>query len=302
MLEAIIDIGSNTARMAIYQIQGQEAQEVLKRKDTRASLASFLRGHALSKEGIGCLIDALENFQAILRTFRVRHVHAFATGALRGASNREAALEEIQRITGLQVRILSGEEEATLGFLGATHGLATKSGLLVDIGGATTELVRYEGREILHKTSLPIGSRRLFANYVEGLLPATTDILRMREAVAAVLSPLKGFEAPEGRPLCGIGGTFKGAYLLHRELWGDAPEGIPLACLSEMLQRFQRGRALPEEDAVALMRAAPERMLTLLPGLIIAEAIGRLCKAQRFVYSDSGVREGFLYKTLRTEN
>jgi len=85
-------------------------------------------------------------------------VAAFTTAALRNAKNSREAVAAIEERTGIKIQVISGDEEATFDFIGATHNLQNDSGLLIDIGGGSTEIVTYRDRQIQYKTSLPIGS------------------------------------------------------------------------------------------------------------------------------------------------
>ena len=83
MIHAIIDIGSNTVRMAVYQLSGASVEQVMKKKDTTVGLASFIRDNVLEQRGIERLIYALQDFRKLLAALRISSVTIFTTGALR---------------------------------------------------------------------------------------------------------------------------------------------------------------------------------------------------------------------------
>ena len=156
MLYGMIDIGSNTVRMAIYRIEGTHVEMLMKKKHT-VGLAAYLKDGVMQKQGIDKAVEILKEFRAFLLSFNITHVVAFTTAALRNAKNSAAAVGEIERRTGLPIRVISGDEEATYDFIGATHDLSEDAGLLIDIGGASTEIVSYSSDKIEQKISLPIG-------------------------------------------------------------------------------------------------------------------------------------------------
>lgn len=117
MLHAIIDIGSNTIRMAVYQIEGDAFTMLMKRKHT-AGLAGCLADGRLTREGVDLTIKILGGFVDLIDALGISRVHAFATAALRTATNRAAVLAEIERRTGVRIRVLSGAEEAAYAFAG----------------------------------------------------------------------------------------------------------------------------------------------------------------------------------------
>ena len=299
MIHAIIDIGSNTVRMAVYQIKDGAVEQIMKKKDTTVGLASFVHDNVLEERGIKRLIYALEDFQKFLAALRIEDITIFATGALRNAANSREAVAAIKERTGLDIYVIRGEEEAELDFIGATHDLAAEAGLLFDIGGASTEMVHYEARKIVRKTSLPVGSLYLHTKFTKELLPSRTELGKMRADAARILDSAAGFTRLQGLPACGIGGTFKGAAALCASFF-PASDGrtIRREEIKALLAHFLRDRALTEDDTVWLMRAVPDRMHTLLPGLVIADLLAERFALPSITYSDSGVREGYIYDRI----
>lgn len=331
MLQAIIDIGSNTIRMAIYRLRGDRADLLLKKKNL-AALAAHVQNGVMQPSGIERAAQVLTEFQDFLRALKIRRVTAFATAALRNAVNSKEAVAAIESQTGLSLRVLSGDEEAELGFLGATHDLPADSGLLVDIGGGSTELVRYEARQITERKSLPMGSQQLASRFVRGVLPTPDEASRLFDGAArqALLLPAASFPV-----VCGIGGTLKGAKNLYyavqnravkkhaakscakapraaNDSIADNPSGkssltathiakdraFSVAALSEMIARFTPEGDIPEDDLALLLKTEPDRIHTLIPGLILARALFSRLGTETVIYSDSGVREGFLYREI----
>ncbi|MGO5131367.1 Ppx/GppA phosphatase family protein [Mitsuokella jalaludinii] len=296
MLYGMIDIGSNTVRMAIYFIEGTHVEMLMKKKHT-VGLAAYLKDGVMQQQGIDKTVEILTEFKSFLMNFNITHVVAFTTAALRNAKNSKAAVGEIERRTGLPIRVITGDEEATYDFIGATHGLTAEGGLLIDIGGASTEIVVYRGREIQEKVSLPIGSLAFYTKYVAGILPTAEECQAMREEARATLAAAEGFEDVKEGAIAGIGGTFKGACALYNALFHESADNVKMeaAKLSEIIRRFTFEHTLTEETTVMLMRTVPERMHTVIPGLIIAEVLASRFHSQSITYSDSGVREGYIY-------
>lgn len=299
MIHAIIDIGSNTVRMAVYQFKGATVEQIMKKKDTTVGLASFVHDKVLEERGLNRLVYALEDFRKFLAALHIENITIFTTGALRNAANSREAIAEIKERTGLDIYVIRGEEEAELDFIGATHDLAAKEGLLFDIGGASTEMVHYKSQKIVHKTSLPVGSLYLHTKFTKEILPSRAEIENMRADTAHILSSAADFAGLRGLPACGIGGTFKGAAALSAAFFpaSDA-RTITHGEIKSLLERFQRDHTLSEDDAVHLMRAVPDRMHTLLPGLVIADLLAENFALPSITYSDSGVREGFIYDRI----
>lgn len=301
MLHGIIDIGSNTIRMAIYNIIGTSIEQLYKTKNT-VGLAGYVEDGAMSQAGIDVAVGVLKGYVDFLRSFRIENVAAFTTAALRNATNSREAVAAIEECTGLTIRVITGDEEATFDFVGATHSIPADDGLILDIGGGSTEIVAYESREIREKISLPIGSLALRKKYVHGILPTPEELLGMWGEVRETLSALPDFQrfsevrAPE---VVGIGGTFKGGIALYNALFNQPKSNSRLETrrIKTIVSTFAGGE-LTEELAIMLMRTVPDRIYTVIPGLVIADCLAGRFGTQVITYSDSGVREGYIYSEI----
>ncbi|EGK61635.1 hypothetical protein HMPREF9081_0419 [Centipeda periodontii DSM 2778] len=298
MLHAIIDIGSNTIRMAVYQIEGRTFDLLLKRKHT-VGLAGYLDKGRLVREGIEKTVKILRGFTDFIETFGIAHVHAFTTAALRSATNSRAAVEEITRRTGVPIRVISGDEEAAYDFIGATQSIAHADGIMADIGGGSTEIIHYIGHEMRGRWSLPLGSLAMTKAHVAGLLPTPDECAAIRAAVEAVLEDAFDVRALCARHMVGMGGVLSSASRMHRLLYPDEmPRLLRTVHLPVMIDLFGSGRKLSERDTAVLLRSAPDRLHNIVPGMIIASVLAETFDAEDILYSDSGVREGYIWKEI----
>ena len=298
MLHAIIDIGSNTIRMAVYQIEGRQFTLLMKRKHT-VGLAGYLENGRLVRAGLEKTVKILHGFMDFINTFRIPHVHAFATAALRSAVNSRAAVGEIARRSGVQVRIISGDEEAMYDFIGATQNIAHADGIMIDIGGGSTEIVSFAGRAMQGRWSLPLGSLAMSKEYVSGLLPVPAECAAIKDAVAGVLEETPAVRDLRARHMVGMGGVLSSASRMHALLHPEEPPRLlRSAALTEMIAMFGSGQPLSEQDTAVLLRAAPDRLHNIVPGMIIASVLAETFAAEDIRYSDSGVREGYIWKEI----
>ena len=299
MLYGIIDIGSNTIRMAIYLIEGDRIEFLMKQKHT-VGLAAYVHDGVMSPEGVERAIEVLQEFKVFLYSFNITRVYAFTTAALRNAKNSEAAVGAIEHAVGLPIRVISGDEEATFDFVGAVHDIPAEDGLLVDIGGGSTEIVSFRAKEICKKVSLPIGSLLFHAKYVKGILPSVTECLEMYQEAEATIGAERAFADVSEAALIGIGGSFKGGCALYNELFNlpRVNTRIEVRRLVNLIGAFRRDHGISQEMAIMLMKAVPERLKTVIPGLVIADVLARRFQCREITYSDSGVREGFIYSEI----
>ena len=298
MLHAIIDIGSNTIRMAVYQIEGRQFTLLMKRKHT-VGLAGYLENGRLVRAGLEKTVKILHGFMDFINTFRIPHVHAFATAALRSAVNSRAAVGEIARRTGVQVRIISGDEEAMYDFIGATQNITHADGIMIDIGGGSTEIIAYENHEMKGRWSLPLGSLAMSKEYVAGLLPVPAECAAIKDAVTGILAEAPAVCGLRARHMVGMGGVLSSASRMHALLHPEeTPRLLPADALPQMIAMFGSGRPLTEADTAVLLRAAPDRLHNIVPGMIIASVLAETFAAADIRYSDSGVREGYIWKEI----
>lgn len=296
MLYAVIDIGSTTIRMAIYQIQGSKLELVHKRKYT-VGLAAYLKNDIMQQEGIDKACEVLNNFKAFLTSFNIQNVSAFTTAALRNAQNSTEAVNEIIERTGIDLRVVSGDQEATYDFIAATHDLTYHDGFIIDIGGASTELIRFVDDKIQQKISLPIGSLALHTKYATDFLPSQAEIDKMIVEIHDVIDDVDEFKQVSHAEICGIGGTCKGARALYNEMYNqpNSNDTIPADKIPEMIAHFTRGKKFTDKDITILLKTVPDRLHTIVPGMVIANEIAKMTKAIAITYKDAGMREGFLY-------
>lgn len=293
---AVVDLGSNTIRMTLYDVQEQGGFQALFSEKRMAGLVNYIRSGALSREGIEVACSVLRGFQRLLAQFGTIPIHVFATASLRNIRNTEEVLAAIRESTGLEVEVISGELEARYGCIGAMLTCPLAGGAVFDIGGGSTEIVRLENGKIISAQSLDIGSLNLYNRYVSELWPSRPEI---EELTAAVRKKLRKADLPK-KPapfICGIGGTAR-AVLKIANQYLDKPESNRLLTLAELdrtaamlLDRKNTARKL-------ILKNCPDRVHTILPGVIVMTTVThKLCKEQLYI-SRYGVREGYLCQKL----
>lgn len=285
----VVDIGSNTVQLTVYHYEGDVFRPLLNRWET-VGLAGYVEKGALTEDGVRSACRVLKDFKTLLEDLEVPELHAFATASLRGISNSEQVLKAIQSRTGVGVELLSGETEAKYSFRGATWGVPSPAGLMTDIGGGSTELVGYENGGITSSVSLPMGVVSLFNKYVSGVLPTQTEQGSIRAHAAALLD---GQALTRCETLLGVGGSVRAVVRLCNTLSGAEPENkvVPLYQVDSLYDKLAKG----DKDALRLiLRAVPDRVHTVMPGLILAREILVRCGAGSLAMSATGVREGYL--------
>ncbi|HET6373718.1 MAG TPA: Ppx/GppA phosphatase family protein, partial [Candidatus Polarisedimenticolia bacterium] len=206
---AVIDIGSNTIRSLIVEIQPDGTYRVLDDEREVARLASGLSGSGrLSDPAMRRAVKALGRMASIARARGVRRPAVVATSALRNASNQRAFVARVLKETGLHVQVISGRDEARLAFESAalSFDLTDRSCAVADVGGGSSEVILALGHNIQHIHSLPLGSVALTEEFIhsdpvrrrefKALRAAVRD--RLREAGVAADQPLQVLIASGG--------------------------------------------------------------------------------------------------------
>lgn len=296
--QAVIDIGSNSMRLTAYQRRGARLH-LLFREKIMAGLAGYREEGCLSAAGIDRACGALEEFQRTLKVLRIGDVSVFATASLRNIANTEETLREIRRRTGCRVQVLSGEEEALYGWRGAMLECKTASGAFIDVGGASTEIVLFEQGEPGQMASFPVGSLSLYRGCVKKLLPGRSAVRRMNREIRSSIDARDLLQFRKCSPLVCTGGTARAVWKIARVLFGLSEEERRLSMPS--FQRLCRILLKADRTAVDIMlKTVPDRVHTLLPGLLILSHGAELLDAQELWISRCGVREGFLLRDEKT--
>lgn len=299
MKQAIIDIGSNSIRLTLYEIENSSFK-ILFREKIMAGLAGYVENGALSAEGVECACAGLLTFRSILQTLHIEHISVFATASLRNISNTQQALGIIRAATGYSVEVLSGESEALLGYAGAMQELHLRSGAFLDIGGASTEIVTFDEGKPVDFASFPIGSLSLYRRCVKRILPGQGSLKRLQQEIDKTIQP--GHAALAERPLLvGVGGTARAAFKLAQHYYKISHDchTITAGQLNGLCSFLCSGK---KEASDLILRLEAERIHTLVPGVLILQHIFQLFGAQQLIISKYGVREGYLCKKILQNN
>ncbi len=295
---AIIDIGSNTIRLSIYKVSNNGFVQVLNKK-TMAGLIGYVDSNKImSSSGKEVAIEVLSGYKTILDNIKIKKAYYFATASLRNIKNSKEIVTEIEKTVGITIDVISGEFEGIYDFIGATHYMEMKSGLLVDIGGGSTELVFFENKKVIKSISLAFGSLSMYTKHVEDILPTKKEIKEIKNEVELALRNLN----IEGNYpiICGSGGAIRGARKLNKKMYNDNDNErmVSTKNIKSIIKLVSKDYKL----AVSIiLKALPERIHTIIPGLVILDTIIKEYGATDVNVSGYGVREGYLSSMLEKE-
>lgn len=292
---AVIDIGSNTIRLSVYAIQDGKIKQMFSRKNTAGLISYVDQNGCMTERGIQKAVSVLSGFQKIIENTKVEHVFVLATASIRNVQNREEIVTILREKTGFGVTVLSGEEEGVCGFVGAAYHMNVDSGLLVDIGGGSTEFVFYQNRKILKTYSIPMGSLSLYANFVSGLTPTKDEYKKMKNYIKEQLKTLDQGTVPTAI-LCGVGGTTRAACKLVNDFYDEPLTNRRFQ--PDQLKRVMKSFYHDKDGVQRILRVVPDRIHTIIPGMLLLRTITSYFNSQDIMISEYGVREGYLIKTV----
>ena len=297
MKQAVIDIGSNSMRLTVYQAGDVGRFRILFKDKIMAGLAGYVEDGSLTDEGIAQAGLGLLAFRRTLEALDIHQVAVFATASLRNIKNTDAAVAAIEGTAGFPIEVISGEEEARFGYAGAMEELDLSEGLFVDIGGASTEVVSFSGGRLVSAASCPVGSLKLYRDHVKKILPNREAVDQMEGAIRQATAGAVREAPGTGLPLVCVGGTARAALKLTRRIF-HLPQDAnrisrrQLAKVCGILCSSQR------EAAHWILKVEPERIHTMIPGLLILRHMVETFGAREMVVSQYGVREGYLCQKL----
>jgi exopolyphosphatase/guanosine-5'-triphosphate,3'-diphosphate pyrophosphatase len=287
---AAIDIGSNAARLLISDvISGPLAKpEFLKialvRVPLRLGFDVFESGE-ISSQKADNIIKTIQSYKLLLDVYGVKHLKACATSAMRDASNGKEIIQKVKAETGIDIHIISGQEEAS--FIYENHfaeGLTTEeSYLYIDVGGGSTELTFFSDGKLIFKESFNIGTIRLLKNQVS---EAAWD--EMKEFIK---TKTKGFHHVSA---IGTGGNINKIFSISKR-----KEGKPLS-LDLLRDYYKEFSNLSLSQRMSLYKFREDRADVIVPALLIYINVMRWTDADEIFVPKIGLADG-LIQTLYAE-
>ena len=271
MTYGVIDVGSNTIRLCIYKVEHGEITSLFNNKTT-AGLIGYVNDGELSRKGIKKACDVLNTYKKTAAFAQIKELYVFATASLRNITNSDEAVRTIYEETGLKVDVLSGYDEAALDFEGAVHAEKLDNGIMVDIGGGSTEILYFCEGKIRDAVSLNFGSLSMYRTYVSKLFPKKSEA---KAICRKVEQELKKVEFLENRPfpvMIGIGGTIRAVKKFNNDIFGLSRDNniIIDGNLEYLLEELQDEE---KQTLSKVLRVAPDRIHTLIPGMLILRTI-----------------------------
>src|SRR3981081_4696612 len=291
---AVVDIGSNSVRLVVYEAMARSLVTIFNEKALCGLGREVQTTRLLSADAVAKALTSLRRFRALCRVMKVGRVHAIATAACRDATNGPDFIAKAERICGVRIEILSGPREAKLSALGVVSGIHNPNGIVGDLGGGSLELIDVHGNRVRSGVTLPLGSLALQDS-------SHKSLKRAERIVRADLIDVAQLKAGRGRTFYAVGGTWRALARIHivqsgyplRVMHGYS---IPAADALDFARRLRRLAAANMLANIEIVAAARRPLLTY--AALVLEHIIQVAKPKTIVFSTFGVREGLLYEML----
>ena len=302
MKVAVIDVGFNSMKMVKYRVEPDGTAKSYGQLGIMAKLGEGLESTGyLGNEPISRTIDALRLCRETASLESIKHVLLVGTSPLREAANREEFLEKVEEETGMKMRVLTGNEEALYGLLGAVRSVEASSILYFDLGGGSLELAYAEKSRVKRVLSLPLGALKLVSMYAgkDGKF-SRRDRAEMTEYVQGLLPDRRELALDRAAVLVGTGGTVRAMARFDQDESRypfDKVHNytIPAESVQRMSRRFLKLKTaeLDRVDAIGVGRSE-----TVTAGTLVVRTLMRKLGFKELTVSTHGLRDGILAEFL----
>jgi exopolyphosphatase / guanosine-5'-triphosphate,3'-diphosphate pyrophosphatase len=286
---AVVDLGSNSVRLVVYEGRGRNPAAIFNEKAVLRLGRGLHQSGRLNEEGVDGALTVLRRYHALAGAMQADPFEILATAAVRDASNGPAFVRQVEAaLPGVKLRVLTGEQEANLSAEGLLCGIPAADGILADIGGGSMELVQIQAGTVRAARTLPLGVLRLSDR-------AGGDPVRARAIAEEALETVPWLCEGIGRDLYLVGGAWRALARIHME-----QTGYPLSIVHHYTLEREEAR-----DLAGVIGGANRRALERMPGIsrrrvddmpfaaVVLRRLLRATGARRVVFSANGLREGW---------
>ena len=305
---AAIDVGTNTLLMLVAEIALDGTFDVVTDRAEIARLGEAVdRTRSLSAAGIERAVDVLRDYVRMCHSFGVEEIAVVGTSALRDALNAKSFIDRLKRELKLELRVLSGAEEAAYSYLAVRKGLELSASqlLVVDVGGGSTEFIWANDGKLQGWASLDVGSVRLTERHMRHDPPSREECARIAEAIDQSLGKLGAdWSGKLSSPvMVGIAGTFTTMAAVQKELRHYSHSEVHGSRLTrgEVERQIALYQSITLAERKRIVGLEPKRADVILAGALLIERILRLFAVDEAIVSDQGIRYGLLYEKIAND-
>jgi exopolyphosphatase/guanosine-5'-triphosphate,3'-diphosphate pyrophosphatase len=300
---AAIDIGSNSIRLMIAEASADGTYRILDdEKETTRLAQGLAKTGRLSEEAMARALQTLGRMKTIAEGYAVDRLELIATSAVREAANRRKFVRMVRERLGLNIEIISTEEEGMLSFRSvARHfDLSSQNTAVVDLGGGSAELILAAKGIVEDVFSLPIGSVRLTERFLHSDPPTDEEIKALRREVRTKFREIVGKLSFTPQLMIGAGGTFTALANMSLKMRGESYTSVGGHELSrsEVRHILDNLRRMPLRARRSVPGLNADRADIIVAGLIVIERLLKYLQVNRLVIHDRGIRDGLLLRMI----
>ncbi|MDR3600606.1 MAG: exopolyphosphatase [Desulfosporosinus sp.] len=300
----VIDIGSNSMRLMLVEIGKKNYFRILdEAKETvRLGMDMTIDG-GLDPIRMEKALSALTSFQSLCEGLGRCNIFPVATEAVRRASNQKEFLDMVKATLNMEIRVLSGAEEAYYDYFGVINSLDFANGLIMDIGGSSTELIWVKNKSKKEAISLPFGALTISNqfNLTEKMNSDTEK--ELNKYLASQFKKVTWLEGVKDLPLIGVGGTVRNIGRISRKTVNypiDRSHNYQMES-SEVFDIYDSIKYKNAEQRRKIKGLSKERSDMFIGAFSVATALLTFCNNRQLIVSGSGLREGLIYEIMRGE-
>ncbi len=300
---AVIDLGSNSIRMSIFEIYEDKSFCQIGNYRSMIKLSEGMSDDmCLRPEAQLRAVNALLEYRQIMQNTNVSDLRAVATAAVRKAKNGQEFIDTVKCATGITIEVIDGETEAELDCLAISNAIGCQEGVICDIGGGSTEFIAIQnGKMQKPAISIPMGSRWITETFFsEGESPPA--IISAENYITEQIFQIPWLDKMKGTPIVGIGGTLRALAKYHMQDTTKTPISHHEISAPEIDRLFKTITDATVPERTAMAGIGSERADIILGGLLPLMELKKVLCSPRLIIADVGVREGILYDYINKMN
>lgn len=289
---AIIDLGSNSIRLIIIKVYHDGSYKLIDQAKEMARLSEGMgEEKTLKPAAVKRALEALNIFKKLIDAHKVDQIIPVTTAAVRYAENQSWFLDKIRTETNLHFDVISGEEEAYYGYLGIINTIHVENALIMDIGGASTELVWVENRKMKEFVSIPYGTVLLIERF-------NGDTNSLLDFIDEELRKVSWLKEVTSYPVVGTGGTFRTLAKMHKKMTGFPLESLHNYQMNkdDVINALETLATMSLEERGHVPGISKERADIIVAGIALIKKTMEKIQSTQLTVSGSGLREGIFFQ------
>ena len=299
---AVIDLGSNTIRLVIYEIYENSSFKLVEDLSNTIRLQEGMsKSNSLSKDAMEKAMNTVRIFSDYCKDYNIKksNIFAVATEAVRSASNGNYFIEELKKVSGIEFSVLSGNQEALYSYSAVVKTFALSRGIIIDIGGGSTEIIRFQNNNIVGYTSIPLGCISVTEKYLGFKANySNSDLKELQNIVTLELKKLDWLKYISQERIIGLGGSIRTLSKIHK-----AKTDYPFTkthnykiSSKEFYDLFFELSSMNLNHLRKVEGLSADRVDIILGGLSIFNAICEYVNTKEILISGYGLRDGVFFE------